>query len=183
MSRFLLSTRAAAPAALILAAFTLPAWAAPILPGYWESTDKVTSPIQDSKTSRKCITAAQIESYLSGPVNNHYSCHYTSRKIEGGTFSMAGDCVDSSGLPAKVQLSGVYTDTSFTVNGRIRLMVGGLPIPVSASTEAHRLSAECPIPGGPAPATPAPETPAPAAAPPPSQEPASSQAQPLPPSP
>lgn len=137
--------------------------ASPILPGLWESTDTVTSPIQESKTSRKCITEAQIESYLTGPVNNHYACHYKDKKIGAGTFSMVGDCVDNNGLPAKVAVSGVYTETSFTMNGRIRIMIGGLPIPVSASTDAHRISAECPAPDQAAPSDPAPpaQTPAP----------------------
>lgn len=130
----------------LLSALALPALAAPILPGWWESTDTITSPIQQSGTSRKCITEAQIESYLTGPVNNHYACHYTDKKISGGTFSMIGDCVDNNGIPVKVAVSGAYTDTSFTMNGRIRIVIGGLPIPVSASTDAHRISAECPAP-------------------------------------
>jgi hypothetical protein len=80
-------------------------------------------------------------------VNNHYSCHYNNRKMDGHTFSMSGDCVDHSGIPAKIAVQGVYTQTSFTMNGRIRIMIGGLPIPVSAATDAHRISAECPPPG------------------------------------
>ncbi len=136
----------AALSAITFAAWALPAQASPILPGWWESTDTITSPIQQTKTSRKCITPAQIESYLTGPVNNHYTCHYKDKKIEGGTFSMVGDCVDNNGIPAKIAVSGVYTETSFTMNGRIRIMIGGLPIPVSASTDAHRISADCPAP-------------------------------------
>jgi hypothetical protein len=69
--------------------------------------------------------------------------------MDGGTFSMVGDCVDNNGIPAKIAVSGVYTETSFTMNGRIRIMIGGLPIPVSASTDAHRISADCPAPGSP----------------------------------
>jgi hypothetical protein len=145
-----------ASSALALGAWASSAIASPILPGLWESTDTVTSPIQESKTTRKCITEAQIESYLTGPVNNHYACHYKDKKIGAGTFSMVGDCVDNNGLPAKVAVSGVYTDTSFTMNGRIRIMIGGLPIPVSASTDAHRISAECPAPDQAAPSDPAP---------------------------
>ncbi|HUO23151.1 MAG TPA: DUF3617 family protein [Caulobacteraceae bacterium] len=148
---------------------SLAAETSPILPGYWESTDTVTSPIQQSKTSRKCITADQIESYLTGPVNNHYRCRYNDRKLDGHNFSMTGDCVDSSGIPAKVAIEGVYTPTSFTMNGRIRIVIGGLGIPVSASTDAHRISAECPPPGAPpAPAPDAPSAPGPSdSAPPP----------------
>ena len=143
----------------------------PILPGYWESTDTVTSPIRQAKTSRKCITRDQIQSYLTGPVNNHYRCHYTDQKIGKSEFSMSGDCVDSSGIPAKVAMQGVYSETSFSVNARVRLMIGGLPIPVNASTDAHRISAECPAPGDSAPAD---------AAPPPSDLPASSSPPPGP---
>jgi hypothetical protein len=139
----------AALSAITLSAWALPAMASPILPGWWESTDTITSPIQQTKTSRKCITPAQIESYLTGPVNNHYACHYKDKKMDGGTFSMVGDCVDNNGIPAKIAVSGVYTETSFTMNGRIRIMIGGLPIPVSASTDAHRISADCPAPGSP----------------------------------
>jgi hypothetical protein len=69
---------------------------------------------------------------------------------------MSGDCVDNNGLPAKVALEGVYTRTSFTMHGRIRILIGGLPIPITASTDAHRISAECPAPGAaPPPAPPA----------------------------
>ena len=127
----------------------------PILPGYWESTDTVTSPIRQTKTSRKCITRDQIQSYLTGPVNNHYKCHYTDQKISRDSFAMSGDCVDSSGIPAKVAMQGTYTETSFSVNARVRLVIGGLGIPVSASTDAHRLSADCPAPGAPVDAAPA----------------------------
>lgn len=156
---------------LSLCASALPALAAPILPGLWESTDTITSPFQQTKTSRKCITPDQIESYLTGPVNNHYSCRYKDKKIGDGTFSMVGDCVDNSGIPAKVAVQGVYTDTSFSMSGRLRITIGGLAIPVSASTDAHRISAECPAPGAPpeaaaaaqseAAATPAPPEPTP----------------------
>lgn len=140
--------------ALALCALGSPAHAAPIQPGWWESTDTITSPFAQTTTSRKCITPEQIESYLTGPVNNHYSCHYTDKKIGDGTFSMTGDCVDHGGIPAKVAVHGVYTDTSFSMSGRMRIVIGGLAIPVSASTDAHRLSAECPAPE----ASPPPET-------------------------
>ena len=140
-------------AALALCAAGSPARAAPIQPGWWESTDTITSPFAQTTTSRKCITPEQIESYLTGPVNNHYSCRYTDKTIGDGTFSMTGDCVDHSGIPAKVAVHGVYTDTSFSMSGRMRVVIGGLAIPVSASTDAHRISAECPTPEAPSPET------------------------------
>jgi hypothetical protein len=152
------STHLAGLGALCACAWALPAIAAPILPGLWESTDTITSPFQQTKTSRKCITADQIESYLTGPVNNHYSCRYKDKKIGDGAFSMVGDCVDHSGIPAKVAVQGVYTDTSFSMTGRLRIIIGGLAIPVSASTDAHRISAECPAPDAPPVIAPLPES-------------------------
>ncbi len=122
---------------------------APILPGYWESTDKVTSPIPSTTTRRQCITQDKIESYMTGPVNSHYTCHYTDRKMTADTFAMTGDCVDSSGIPAKVKVDGTYTATSFTMNGHMHVVIGGLSIPVTASTDAHRISAECPADAAP----------------------------------
>ncbi len=133
-------------AALSVCAFaTGAAVASPILPGYWESTDQITFPIQSLKTSHKCITEAQIESYMNGPINKHYSCHYSSRTFGAGAFSMAGDCVDNNGLPSKIKVDGVYTATSFKFNGVLNVSIGGLTIPVTATTDAHRLSAECPV--------------------------------------
>jgi hypothetical protein len=162
-------------AALGVCALALPARAAPILPGLWESTDTITSPFQQTKTSRKCITPEQIESYLTGPVNNHYSCRYKDKKIGEGTFSMVGDCVDHSGIPATVAVHGVYTDTSFTMTGRLRIVIGGLGIPVSASTDAHRVSAECPTPDAPPAASPASQTASTAAATPSAPDPTPAQ--------
>jgi hypothetical protein len=77
-------------------------------------------------------------------VNSHYSCHYNDRKMSGGTFSMTGDCVDSNGIPAKVKVDGTYTATSFTMNGHLQIMLGKIALPVTASTEARRISAQCP---------------------------------------
>jgi hypothetical protein len=116
----------------------------PILPGYWESTSTASFPLASSKTERKCITGRAINSYLTGPVNNHYSCRYDTRDLSGGHAHMTGQCVDSSGIRGKVVIDGDYAPEAFKLNGRIQISLGGLQIPVNTSIDAHRLSAACP---------------------------------------
>lgn len=116
----------------------------PILPGYWESTTKASFPVASNKTERKCIGAKVINSYLTGPVNNHYSCHYDTRNLHDGQAHMAGECTDSSGLRSKVQIDGTYAPEAFALTSHLQVMLGGLAIPISTSIEAHRLSGECP---------------------------------------
>ena len=126
-------------------AWAQPSGEQPILPGYWESTYKVTFPIPDEKTKRECVTEAQIAQYLNGPSNKHYSCRYSDRHVEHGKISLVGDCRDSNGVQAPIHIEGAYTPTSFTLDARMQLVIGGLGIPVTASTDAHRLGAECPL--------------------------------------
>lgn len=116
----------------------------PILPGYWESTSSSSFGPQ-GKVERKCITGRAINSYLTGPVNSHYSCHYDTRDLRGGHAHMTGECVDSSGIRGKVVIDGDYAPESFRLNGRVNIaLAAGLNIPVNTSIDAHRLSAECP---------------------------------------
>lgn len=116
----------------------------PILPGYWENTSTSSFPSPTSKTERKCITARAINSYLTGPVNNHYSCHYDTRDLNGGHAHMTGECVDSSGIRGKVVIDGDYAPEAFKLSGRLTVNMLGLKIPVDTSIDAHRLSADCP---------------------------------------
>lgn len=136
-----------AAAGLLTAGFTGSALAAhdgPIEAGYWESTSKVTSPIPSSKTKRECVSGKKINSYLTGPTNPHYTCHYDTRHLENGHATMEGECVDNSGFHSKIKVEGQYTPTSFNLDGHLQVMLGGLTIPVNANIEAHRLSGECP---------------------------------------
>lgn len=116
----------------------------PILPGYWESTSTSNFPSPQSKTERKCITGRAINSYLTGPANNHYVCHYDVRDLHEGHAHMAGECVDSSGIRGKITLSGTYAPEAFQLSGRLLVSLIGLQIPVDTSIDAHRLSGQCP---------------------------------------
>jgi hypothetical protein len=115
----------------------------PILPGYWESTSSSSFGPQ-GKTERKCITGRAINAYLTGPVNNHYSCRYDTRELSGGHAHMTGECVDSSGIRGRVVIDGDYGPEAFRLNSRVNISLAGLTIPVNASIDAHRLSAQCP---------------------------------------
>ena len=128
----------------------------PILPGYWESTSKVSFPLPSTKTERKCVSGEQINSYLTGPANPHYVCHYDKTHIADGQAMMEGECIDS-GVRAKVKIQGTYTAESFQLTSHPQAVIGDihtgnwhaglfaqLGIPIEASIDAHRLSGECP---------------------------------------
>lgn len=131
--------------ALALPVLSTPALAeSPILPGYWESKDHSELLITQDSVSRKCITPAQVESYLSGPANNHYSCIYDHRAIGDGTVKLSGQCTDNNGMKMDVAIAGTYTRESFHLKAQLHTKFASLPIQGSASIDAHRLSGECP---------------------------------------
>jgi hypothetical protein len=132
-------------AGFVLAGVAGTALAAADLPqaGYWESTSK--SSLSSSKTKRECLSDQKIQSYLTGPSNPHYTCRYDSRHIAGGHAAMEGECVDNNGLKSRVKVEGDYTATSFTLGSHLKVVIGGLTIPVTADVEAHRISAQCPM--------------------------------------
>ena len=128
-------------------AFAVPTLAATtILPGFWESKNHSELLTTQDSTDRKCITPAQVESYLSGPANNHYSCTYDRRSVGDGAVKLAGRCVDNNGMKMDVAIAGTYTPESFHLKAQLRTKFASLPIAGSASIDARRLSAECPAP-------------------------------------
>ena len=130
-----------------LLALAAPALAGtPILPGYWESENHSDLLIHQDSVSRKCITPAQVETYLAGPANNHYSCVYHHSQIGGGAVHLAGQCVDNNGMRMDVAIAGTYTPESFHLRAQLHTKFATLPIAGSASIDAHRLSAACPPP-------------------------------------
>ena len=140
-------------AAAPILALAVPAMAATtILPGYWESRNHSELLITQDSTDRKCITPAQVESYLTGPANSHYTCTYDQRSVGDGAVHLAGQCVDKSGLRLGVAIAGTYTPESFHLKAQLRTTFASLPIAGMASIDAHRLSPDCPTaeakPGG-----------------------------------
>jgi hypothetical protein len=135
-------------ALLVSAAVAGPAASAsqPIQPGYWESTNRLLSPIKDSKTERRCITPADVDKFLSGPSNRHYACTYPTKVFAGGRITLKGTCVSKKGRKVAVQGSGSYTPTSFTLTAEIATEFLGLDITGKASTDARRIGDTCPPP-------------------------------------
>ncbi len=118
-----------------------------ILPGYWESTSQANLLGKGApKTERRCITADKVSAYLSGPSTSHYTCTYASKSIKGGVADFSGQCVDKHGTGVDVALHGTYSPEAFHMDARFALqnlpMLGG-----TASTDAHRISADCPAEG------------------------------------
>lgn len=140
----------AAPALLIALAALAPAGAGQaattILPGYWESTNRLLSPIKQSKTEKRCITPADVDKFLAGPSNRHYACTYPTKVFSGGRITLKGTCVSKKGRKVAVQGSGSYTPTSFTLTAEIATEFLGLDIAGKASTEARRIADTCPPP-------------------------------------
>jgi hypothetical protein len=130
----------AAPAVAVAAA-------PPIQPGYWESTNKLLSPVRQSKTERRCITAADVSKFMAGPSNRHYACTYPTKVIAGGRIRLKGTCLSKKGHKVAVEGSGAYTPTSFNLDASIATEWMGLDIAGRATTEAHRIGDACPAPG------------------------------------
>ncbi len=135
------------PALLIaLAAATPAAAATPIEPGYWESTNKLLSPIKQTSTERRCITPKDVDKFMGGPSNRHYDCTYPTKVIRDGRITLKGTCVSHKGRKVQVTGAGTYTPTSFTLKAEVAMEFLGLDIPGRASTDAHRIGDTCPTP-------------------------------------
>ena len=128
------------------AAGSAAAAAPPIQTGYWESTNKLLSPIKQTKTERRCITPADVDKFMSGPSNRHYACTYPTKVIANGQIRLKGTCVSKKGQKVAVQGEGAYTPTSFNLMADIATEFLGLDISGRASTEAHRIADTCPPP-------------------------------------
>lgn len=139
-------------AALIFAFSPAAALAAapPIQPGYWESTNRLLSPIRQTKVEKRCITPAEVDKFMAGPSNRHYKCTYPHKIIENGRISLKGTCVSKKGRKVAVQGSGAYSPTSFNLTADIATEFLGLDIAGRASTEARRIGDVCPAPETPA---------------------------------
>ena len=135
--------------ALLLAAAALATPAAAqkaetVKPGYWESTNRLLSPIRDSSTEKRCITPADVEKFMNGPSNRHYACTYPTKVIQNGKITLKGTCVSKKGRKVAVEGDGSYTPTSFQINARIASELFGIPLSGRASTEARRIADTCP---------------------------------------
>jgi hypothetical protein len=116
----------------------------PIQPGCWQSTNEVVSPFHSSSTSQRYISAADVDRFLTGPINHHYTCVYPTQHIGGGRLAMNGVCTDNKGRKVKVSSQGAYTSDSFHVEATIATTMLGLPLSGRARTDARRIGDSCP---------------------------------------
>ncbi len=135
-------------AALLALALAAPAAAAPlaIQPGYWESTNRLLSPIRQKSVEKRCITPADVEKFMSGPSNRHYACTYPTKVFADGKITLKGTCRSKKGRVVQVSGAGDYTPTSFNLEAKIATEFLGLDISGRASTEARRIGDVCPPP-------------------------------------
>ena len=127
-----------------------------VLPGYWQSVNKSNFVVSKTTEDRKCLTAAEVNAFMTNLSNRHYKCDYPTRIVGGGHLRLRGRCVDKHGTAVDVDATGEYAPEWFRIEARWSL--AGLPIGGKASTEAHRISATCPAqspPSGPSPSPPA----------------------------
>lgn len=135
----------------LVAAPSLAAAQDAILPGYWETTNRLISPVPTKKTEMRCITQAEVAKFMMGPSNRHYQCTYPTRSFAGGKINLKGTCRSKKGRVVEVSGQGAFSPTTFKVTANIATEWAGLPIAGKASTEARRISDTCPPPA-PAPA-------------------------------
>ena len=144
-----MSARLHAFALLALVAAT-PTRAAPseaIAPGYWETTNKVLTPMRSTKVERRCIRPQDVAKFMEGPSNHIYRCTYPTRVITNGTIRLQGTCATKKGPPLPVSGEGTFTRDTFQMEARVGAQLGPMTIPVRARTDARRLAAECPAEG------------------------------------
>ncbi|WP_374570060.1 DUF3617 domain-containing protein [Phenylobacterium sp.] len=115
-----------------------------ILPGYWESTNRLLSPIHTKSVEQRCITPEEVTKFMMGPSNHHYTCTYPLKSFEGGRIKLSGECVSKKGQKVKVAGEGSFTPTTFQLTATVATDILGIPIAAKASTEAHRISDVCP---------------------------------------
>ena len=142
---------------LLLGALATPGLArsAPVLPGYWDSTEHVSVLLPMGGHSKKCLTTDQINGFVAAPSNSHYHCTYASQQIAGGQAAYRGGaCYSKSGrkVLSDVSVDGRYQPEAFHLAFRFKLLVsagGGVGLPGSAEIDAHRIGAECPVEAAP----------------------------------
>ena len=144
--------RLIAPLALGLAALSGPAAAqSAISPGYWETTNEVTSPFPTKKVERRCIKPSDVAKFMQGPSNHIYTCTYPTRQIGAGKIRLRGTCATRNSAPVPITGEGVFTSDTLRMDATVQARFGGLSIPVHARTTGKRLDEPCPAEPPPAP--------------------------------
>jgi hypothetical protein len=136
----------AIPLLSVLAASGAAAAQSAISPGYWETTSKVTSPFPTKKIERRCIRPQDVAKFMEGKINHIYTCTYPTKRVGDGKIRLEGTCATRDGPRIPITGEGAFTAETLHLEARITPQIGGLSIPVKASTDAHRLGDSCPAP-------------------------------------
>lgn len=115
-----------------------------IKPGYWEMTNRITSPIKQTKVEKRCITPAEVTKFMSGPSNRLYTCTYPTRTFQNGQINLKGSCISKKGRQVAIQGQGTYTATTMTMTADIATELLGIEISGKARTDARRIADACP---------------------------------------
>ena len=113
-----------------------------VLPGWWEYT--TSSQFSADKVEHRCVKPDEIDKFVAGPSNHHYTCTYPTSELANGRAKFVGVCVSKHGTRYPVRWSGTYDAEHFKLNGTAMPTLIGLSIPVSASITAQRVSPTCP---------------------------------------
>jgi len=115
-----------------------------IRPGYWESTDRVLSPISSTKVDRRCIAQKDVERFMTCYINHHYTCVCADQSYDNGQIRYRGICTDAKGRKVGIVGRGSYTPTTLHLTADFSFHLAGIPIAGQASTDAHRIADDCP---------------------------------------
>ncbi len=142
-----MSHRLVLPSTIIVAALVLASSGGAvdtIRPGYWSTTNTVTTPVHQTKTENRCITPNAIAKFTGCYINHHYKCTCPEQSDANGKIIFHGDCVDAKGRHVLIDGDGTYTPTTLQMTARGRASMMGLTIPFSTSTDSHWLADACP---------------------------------------
>jgi hypothetical protein len=115
-----------------------------IRPGYWATTNSVSSIIHETKSENRCITPKAITKFTGCYINHHYTCTCPDQSSADGRIVFHGDCVDAKGRHVKIDGEGCYTATTLQMSARGKFQYMGLSLPFEAHTDAHRIADACP---------------------------------------
>jgi hypothetical protein len=118
------------------------------LPGYWEGRNHWSITIAGkTDVKRQCLSAAQVERWMTSPAPKHYTCTYVYKQVGDGRMSLRGACLDKKGQGGDAVATGTYSPDAFHIDATLsHIKIGAFTLPIvgSADIDAHRLSPDCP---------------------------------------
>lgn len=114
------------------------------LPGYWETTTKVQSVINETKTEKHCYKAADVIRLLQ-PCNHHHTCEYSTQDAHNGRLTLKGEWVNKKDHRV-IEVAGVgsYSHEKMTATAEMHTQFLGIPVSGKGELSARRISADCP---------------------------------------